>query len=41
VSHRRRLSLGHNFQLIESGWLLVLSLLLGAAAIWLVRHRTV
>ena len=28
-----------NFQLIEGGWLLVLSLLLGAATVWLIRHR--
>jgi hypothetical protein len=27
------------FQLIEGGWLLVLSLLLGAATVWLIRHR--
>ena len=29
-----------HFQLIESGWLLVLALLLGAATIWLVRRRS-
>jgi hypothetical protein len=28
-----------HFQLIEGGWLLALSLILGAAAIWLIRHR--
>jgi hypothetical protein len=28
-----------HFQLIEGGWLLALALLLGAATIWLVRHR--
>ena len=28
-----------HFQLIEGGWLLILSLLLGAATIWLIRHR--
>jgi hypothetical protein len=28
-----------HFQFIEAGWLLVLSLLLIAATIWLVRHR--
>lgn len=28
-----------NFQLIEGSWLLVLSLLLGAATVWLIRHR--
>jgi len=27
------------FQLIEGSWLLILSLLLGAATIWLIRHR--
>jgi hypothetical protein len=27
------------FQLIEGGWLLLLSLLLGAATVWLIRHR--
>jgi hypothetical protein len=26
-------------QFIEAGWLLVLSILLGAAAVWLVRRR--
>jgi len=28
-----------HFQLIEGGWLLVLSVLLGAATVWLIRHR--
>ncbi len=28
-----------HFQLIEGGWLLALALLLGAATVWLVRHR--
>jgi hypothetical protein len=28
------------FQWIEGGWLLVLSVLLGASAIWLVRRAT-
>jgi hypothetical protein len=28
-----------HFQLIEGGWLLVLSVLLGAGTVWLVRHR--
>lgn len=28
-----------HFQLIEGGWLLVLSMLLGAATVWLIRHR--
>jgi hypothetical protein len=27
------------FQLVEGSWLLVLSLLLGAATVWLIRHR--
>ena len=28
-----------HFQLIEGGWLLALSVLLGAATVWLIRHR--
>ncbi len=28
-----------HFQLIEGGWLLILSLFLGAATVWLIRHR--
>lgn len=28
-----------HFQLIEGGWLLLLSVLLGAATVWLIRHR--
>jgi hypothetical protein len=28
-----------HFQLIEGGWLLILSLLLCAATVWLIRHR--
>jgi hypothetical protein len=28
-----------HFQLIEAGWLLALALLLGAATVWLVRHK--
>ena len=30
-----------HFQLIEGGWLLVLSVLLAAATVWLIRHRAV
>jgi hypothetical protein len=46
LRHGYRLSVSYqpegrfwHFQLIEGGWLLALSLLLGAATVWLARHR--